>query len=75
MFRMDDDMLYTSYDHDLLQGELDEHMITLEQALGDRTRFFYDYDFGDNWEHDRNLGPHMMPGHRPGTRAAAIDRH
>jgi Plasmid pRiA4b ORF-3-like protein len=52
MCRMDDDVLYTSYDHDLLQGELDERMSTLEQALGDRTRFMYDYDFGDNWEHD-----------------------
>jgi Plasmid pRiA4b ORF-3-like protein len=52
MFRTDDDVLYTSYDHDLLQGELDERMSTLEQALGDRTRFAYDYDYGDNWEHD-----------------------
>jgi Plasmid pRiA4b ORF-3-like protein len=48
MFRMDDDVLYTSYDHDLLQGELDERTVTLEQALGDGTRFFYDYDFGDD---------------------------
>src|SRR5713226_5891569 len=52
MFRLEDDVLYTSYDHDLLQDELDERMSTLEQALGDRTRFAYDYDFGDNWEHD-----------------------
>jgi hypothetical protein len=52
MFRMGDDVLYTSYDHDLLQGELDERTVTLEQALGDHTRFMYDYDFGDNWEHD-----------------------
>jgi hypothetical protein len=52
MFRIDDDVLYTSYDHDLLQGELDERMSTLEHAVGDRLRFAYDYDFGDNWEHD-----------------------
>src|SRR5712691_1212445 len=52
MFRMDDDVLYTSYDHDLLQDELDERMSTFEQALGDRSRFAYDYDFGDGWEHD-----------------------
>ncbi len=50
-FRMADDVLYASYDHDLLQGELDERAVTLQQALGDRTRFIYDYDFGDNWEH------------------------
>ena len=52
MFRIEDDVLYTSYDHDLLQGELDERMSTLEQALGDQNRFAYDYDYGDNWEHD-----------------------
>src|SRR6266852_5957997 len=39
MFRMNDDVLYTSYDHDLLQGELDERMSTFEHALGDRSRF------------------------------------
>src|SRR2546428_2445151 len=52
MFRMDDDVLYTSYDHDLMQDELDERMSTLEHAVGDHLRFAYDYDYGDNWEHD-----------------------
>src|SRR5450759_312308 len=52
MFRIDDDVLSTSYDHDLLQGELDERTVTFDQAVGDRAQFFYDYDFGDNWEHD-----------------------
>jgi len=33
-------------------GEIDEKAVTVLQALRDRRRFTYDYDFGDGWEHE-----------------------
>ena len=42
--------------------ELDEATITVGRAVGTGRRFFYDYDFGDDWNHevvveDRFSGP------------------
>ena len=34
------------------EGEIDEKTVTVLQALRDEKRFVFDYDFGDNWEHD-----------------------
>lgn len=32
--------------------EIDESTVTVLQALRDERRFFFDYDFGDSWEHE-----------------------
>jgi Plasmid pRiA4b ORF-3-like protein len=32
--------------------EIDEKTVTVLQALRDERRFRFDYDFGDNWQHD-----------------------
>jgi hypothetical protein len=34
------------------EGEIDEKDVTVLQALRDEPRFFFDYDFGDGWEHE-----------------------
>lgn len=33
------------------EGEIDEKDVTVLQALRDERQFFFDYDFGDSWEH------------------------
>ncbi len=34
------------------ENELDEKSVTVIGAVGKVRRFFYDYDFGDGWEHE-----------------------
>ena len=34
------------------EGEIDEQGVTVRQALRDRRRFRYEYDFGDCWTHE-----------------------
>ena len=34
------------------EGEIDDKDVTVLQALRDERRFFFDYDFGDSWEHE-----------------------
>jgi hypothetical protein len=36
---------------DYPEDELDEKEFTVLRALGDATKFSYEYDFGDGWEH------------------------
>lgn len=41
---------YDDFDDEL--EALDEASVTVLEALGRHRRFFYEYDFGDSWEHD-----------------------
>jgi len=34
------------------EEEIDEREVIILQALRDEHRFFFDYDFGDGWEHE-----------------------
>ena len=44
------------------QGELDEKKFTLSRAIGDERRFRYEYDFGDDWQHQVVLeDTHTIP--------------
>jgi hypothetical protein len=36
---------------DFIEGELDEKKFTVRSAVGDERRFRYEYDFGDDWQH------------------------
>lgn len=36
---------------DFAEGELDEKKFTVRAAVGDERRFRYEYDFGDDWQH------------------------
>jgi Plasmid pRiA4b ORF-3-like protein len=46
------DRYYTTLSEDSDEDELDEDEVTVLEALGDERRFFYDYDFGDDWVHE-----------------------
>ncbi|HEY5273291.1 MAG TPA: plasmid pRiA4b ORF-3 family protein [Acidimicrobiales bacterium] len=37
---------------DVMPDEIDESTVTLAEAFGESRKFFYDYDFGDSWEHE-----------------------
>ena len=43
---------YGMHFDDWPDDEIDEKTVTVLQALRDEKRFDFDYDFGDNWEHD-----------------------
>ena len=43
---------YGMHFDDWPDDEIDEKAVTVLQALRDERRFVFDYDFGDNWEHD-----------------------
>lgn len=46
------DTRYGPDNPDLLDmGEIDESTVSLAGALGDQTRFTFEYDFGDDWRH------------------------
>lgn len=47
-----DDKMYGTQVDDYPEDELDETAVTVTQAVGDRRRFRYEYDFGDAWGHD-----------------------
>lgn len=60
-FRIDGQLWGMHFD-DWSDDELDEATVTVAGAVGSSRRFFYDYDFGDGWEHevvveDRWRGP------------------
>jgi hypothetical protein len=46
------DKLFGMHFEDWAEDEIDEKSVTVLQSLGDEHRFFYDYDFGDSWEHE-----------------------
>ncbi len=46
------DALYGMHLDDWADDEIDEKEMTVLQALRKERRFFYDYDFGDSWEHE-----------------------
>ena len=46
------DALYGSQFDEYPENELDERSVTVIGAVGKVRRFFYDYDFGDGWEHE-----------------------
>ena len=46
------DALYGAQFDDYPDEELDEKSVTVIGAVGEVRRFFYDYDFGDGWEHE-----------------------
>jgi len=37
---------------DVMADEIDERTVTLAEAFGQGRKGFYDYDFGDSWEHE-----------------------
>jgi hypothetical protein len=50
-FRVDG-LLYGMHFDDYPEEELDETEATVIGAVGEVRRFFYDYDFGDDWNHE-----------------------
>jgi hypothetical protein len=34
------------------EDEIDEKQVTVLRAIGDESRFCYEYDFGDSWDHE-----------------------
>ena len=48
--RVGDDY-FTTLSEDSDEDEIDEDGVTVLEALGGEQRFFYDYDFGDDWTH------------------------
>jgi hypothetical protein len=40
---------FTTLSEDSDEDEVDEDEVTALEALGDEQRFFYEYDFGDDW--------------------------
>lgn len=50
-FRIDG-VLWGMHFDDWPDEELDEATVTVAGAVGSSRRFFYDYDFGDGWEHE-----------------------
>jgi hypothetical protein len=51
-FRIDGVQYGPDDDEDVDLEETDETTITIEKAFKDSQRGFYDYDFGDSWEHE-----------------------
>jgi hypothetical protein len=51
IFRVGDKRYGMCFD-DYPEEEIDEKGVTVLQALSQERRFFYDYDFGDGWEHE-----------------------
>lgn len=50
-FRVAEDLYGTHFD-DYPEDEIDEHDVSVLQALRDQERFTYEYDFGDSWDHE-----------------------
>lgn len=50
-FRIGDELYGMQYDEHP-DDEIDETTVTVLRALSGHDRFFYDYDFGDSWEHE-----------------------
>jgi Plasmid pRiA4b ORF-3-like protein len=50
-FRVDG-LVYGTQLDDYPEEELDEKSYTLFEVMGTLRRFFYDYDFGDDWNHE-----------------------
>lgn len=50
-FRIGDELYGMQFD-DYADEELDETTVTVTGTVGKIDRFFYDYDFGDGWEHE-----------------------
>jgi hypothetical protein len=46
------DCLYGMQFDDYPDDELDEKAVTVQTSVGGTRRFFYEYDFGDSWEHE-----------------------
>jgi len=46
------DKLFGMHVEDWPDEEIDEKSVTVLSALRDQRRFFFDYDFGDGWEHE-----------------------
>jgi len=42
---------YGMHVDDFLEGELDEKKFKADAAIGKQRRFRYEYDFGDDWQH------------------------
>ena len=47
-----DGQLYGMHFDDYPDEEIDEKKMTVLAAVGGQQRFFYEYDFGDSWEHE-----------------------
>lgn len=50
-FRVND-KLYGMHAEDWPDEEIDENDFTVLQVLREQRRFFFDYDYGDGWEHE-----------------------
>ena len=46
------DEIYGAADDDAEDDEIDESSVIVADALGRHDRFFFEYDFGDGWDHD-----------------------
>jgi Plasmid pRiA4b ORF-3-like protein len=46
------DEIYGAADDEAEDDEIDESSVIVADALGRHDRFFFEYDFGDGWEHD-----------------------
>ena len=46
------DERYGSHFDDYPEDEIDEKTVTVTAALEGHSRFLYEYDFGDSWEHE-----------------------
>lgn len=46
------DALFGMHVEEYPDEEIDEKTVTVLQVLRDERRFFFDYDFGDGWEHE-----------------------
>jgi hypothetical protein len=44
--------LYGMHVEEHAEREIDEKTVSVLQAFRDERRFFFDYDFGDSWEHE-----------------------
>ena len=46
------EQLFGSHFDDYPDEELNEKDVTVTRAIGGHRRFFYEYDFGDSWQHE-----------------------
>jgi Plasmid pRiA4b ORF-3-like protein len=47
-----DSVRYGTPDPEGENDDIDEESVTLSDLVSGRTRFFYEYDFGDSWRHE-----------------------
>ena len=56
-----DGVRYGVPDPEWENDDIDEGAVTFSDLVASRTRFFYEYDFGDSWRHEVVVEPSMDP--------------